>query len=513
MRQRYRPQFDLDTWRRMLDASDQAWSAVVTSVRRDSAYAFIAAFTVWPAIDAIRSGDKAALALLRRLLPSTGEQLASLLADCSDELEAAKRLDEVLRSQRWLYDVLDLLIEELGSMELVLRQAAGGERRHEFFILASELRARRRGRTPADPGRRSARRGRARTFDEEAPSAAREAPPVFREAFTDGAAEESPASESGEEIAETEAAVSEAGAGEAAASEGADTGVIPPAPPDPVLLGASAPSAVQPGDEFTARCVAYVEAHEPKIREILTSLSPRSPQHLGLKKCRWQRGTPVTVICEGRHLNVDEPAREFVWDGEFALVEFDVTVAESAPDGTTVLKFNVAVDGVRLARLRVDLQVSSAKQSSDPQFIEARPAETAFASYASEDRPRVLDRVSAVKISAGLDVFLDCVSLRVGEEWKPALLREIDGRDLFLLFWSKNARTSDWVEWEWRTALESKGREAFQFHPLDTPDDAPPPQELKGLHFGDPLVVLRRDAQERRKKAGGDADSKGSGDR
>jgi len=78
-----------------------------------------------------------------------------------------------------------------------------------------------------------------------------------------------------------------------------------------------------------------------------------------------------------------------------------------------------------------------------------------------------------------------------GEAWKPRLLSEIVSRDLFLLFWSAQSRASEWVSWEWRTALSQKGVQAMQIHPLEGVDPAPPPDELKDLHFGDVLMIVR----------------------
>lgn len=55
-------------------------------------------------------------------------------------------------------------------------------------------------------------------------------------------------------------------------------------------------------------------------------------------------------------------------------------------------------------------------------------------------KARVPDRVAAVRIAVNLEVFLDCLSLRRNERWKPQLEREIVESALFLLFWSPAAR-------------------------------------------------------------------------
>jgi hypothetical protein len=79
--------------------------------------------------------------------------------------------------------------------------------------------------------------------------------------------------------------------------------------------------------------------------------------------------------------------------------------------------------------------------------------------------------------------------LHPGEEWKRALKSEIVQRDLFLLFWSQQAKQSRWVQWEWQTALRHKDLSEIQPHPLDT---ARPPRQLEALHFGDPFMEARR---------------------
>ena len=83
-----------------------------------------------------------------------------------------------------------------------------------------------------------------------------------------------------------------------------------------------------------------------------------------------------------------------------------------------------------------------------------------------------------------MDIFLDCLSLKPHDIWKDELLKEINSRDIFYLFWSRHASSSEWVDWEWRTALSNKGLRGIQPHPLESADVAPPPAELSDLQFG-----------------------------
>jgi hypothetical protein len=271
-----------------------------------------------------------------------------------------------------------------------------------------------------------------------------------------------------------------------------DSPSVPLREPEPVLLGASAPQAIAPGSEFTARFAAYVKAVEQEVETRLQELSPRAKTHLGIKSCLWQEGTIVRVSLSGEHVLITPSEEEFIWQGDSNLIEFDVNVPSNAPETLTVLKFDVSIGGVIVAKLRPALEINSKAVAGALKSVQTEPARTAFASYASEDRARVLDRISEITRN-GVDVFMDCMSLHPGEEWKPRLEREIKERDLFILFWSSYAKSSKWVKWEWKTALKQKGLSGIDPHPLEPVSKASnPPKELKDLHFGDLYMAVRK---------------------
>ena len=77
-------------------------------------------------------------------------------------------------------------------------------------------------------------------------------------------------------------------------------------------------------------------------------------------------------------------------------------------------------------------------------------------------------------------------NLRSGERYEARLLEEIAARDVFFLFWSKAASASQWVDKEWRFALEKRGLDFIDPIPLVAPEQVPPPRELAdNLHFSD----------------------------
>ena len=75
------------------------------------------------------------------------------------------------------------------------------------------------------------------------------------------------------------------------------------------------------------------------------------------------------------------------------------------------------------------------------------------------------------------------------------LYRHIDRSDLFLLFWSTNAKESKWVLEEARYAIKRKGDNEFappEIFPviIEGPPVPEPPKELAHLHFNDYLIYF-----------------------
>ncbi|NVB39265.1 toll/interleukin-1 receptor domain-containing protein [Pseudenhygromyxa sp. WMMC2535] len=257
-----------------------------------------------------------------------------------------------------------------------------------------------------------------------------------------------------------------------------------------VELGASAPARVRPGDEFIARFVVYSEELEGRLAAELERRSADATHRLALARTRWSVGTEVSVELRMRDLEVEDAVQRFRWSGGFEIVEFSVYVPADLAPCKRLLKFDARVAGLPVGRVRVELEVVSATATTDPEVLASARGEafrSAFASYAHGDRARVLDRVASLK-SVDVEVFLDCLDLRPGEEFEARIYDEILNRDLYLLFWSRAAARSKWVEREWRLAWAEKDRESFKISPLEW---AEPPAELCHLNFNDPLNQWR----------------------
>jgi hypothetical protein len=192
----------------------------------------------------------------------------------------------------------------------------------------------------------------------------------------------------------------------------------------------------------------------------------------------------VTLTLDAAALVVTETTKALVWDGRETNATFECSVREGQRYDIGG-RIAVRVAGVLLAT--VPFQLRLAEQTAPETAKVSAPAtspSTAFASYASEDRIDVLARIEGVKkVAPAMDIFLDVMSLRSGDDWESKLFAFLRNTDVFYLFWSSHARASEWVEREWRAALKEKGVYFINPFPLESPEIAPPPKELEPLHF------------------------------
>ena len=258
---------------------------------------------------------------------------------------------------------------------------------------------------------------------------------------------------------------------------------------DDVCLGLSSPSAVTPGQNFVIRFSAYLEKQEQQVHSLLQQLAPADRHILNVDSFQWKRDTEITVRVYSEFLLVPHEAQKFIWHGRLKILNFDVQVADHATIGKYVdVKVDVMIAGIVIGRLRLSLKIDT-ETSDDTASVKSKPYQSAFASYARQDTDLVKHRLSEIERN-GVKIFWDRFSLHTGKRWQPQLDAAIKDNEIFLLFWSANAKASQWVEWEWRAALKYKGVDGIEPHPLQDPETAPPPDELRELHFDDKYLYF-----------------------
>ena len=293
---------------------------------------------------------------------------------------------------------------------------------------------------------------------------------------------------------------------------------------DPVDCTVFAPPSVARGDWLSVQ----VFAHRPDQAEDAKGLAQEidlQARRRGFKSLDMEvkHGNRLTFHLCVPGIDFDASTETLVWKGHPDYVHF---IAQAPPElslGTIVGRVTVSLDNIPngsiMFRLEIvekkGLQIAPKTLLSDtsatqktllsdasathrsflmPLGDRIRRYKKAFISYATKDRPEVLKRVQMLRL-ARIRYFQDVLKLEPGDRWERKLYLHIDKSDLFLLFWSTNAKQSQWVLEEARYALKRKHGDDFAPPDLipviiEGPPVPEPPVELAHLHFNDYLVYF-----------------------
>ncbi|HYY28075.1 MAG TPA: toll/interleukin-1 receptor domain-containing protein [Chthoniobacterales bacterium] len=277
---------------------------------------------------------------------------------------------------------------------------------------------------------------------------------------------------------------------------------------DPVFFSVFAPGTIRPTQQFILDLWAHLATQSDEVTSLAREFA--RDRRLGLKAgANVTRGTVLSVMLDLPSLRVKDPTDAIVWAGTPVYASFIVEAPADAVPGAHIGRVIISASSIPIAKVTFSLPIEAAGAPSDEAPLVPVPAirdqpRSAFASYSSRDRKDVLGRVQGMtKIRRDLDVFVDVLALRSGQDWEMQIRHQIPARDVFFLFWSLNASRSKEVDREWRLALEIRGLNYIDPIPLTDPRLSPPPKELASLHFNDlyiPQIKMEDSIKKLRKR-------------
>jgi hypothetical protein len=272
----------------------------------------------------------------------------------------------------------------------------------------------------------------------------------------------------------------------------------PSGPSERVEFAVFAPAGVRPDSTFVLDVWVYLRDQYAVVKDMAKDVGMKV---LGRKAgVSVTRGARLTIRISIVGLEIHQPMETIEWDGEATNGSFTIKVPPETKIGMYPGTALIGYQSMTIAKIAFVISVTYYDHSESlDRTDKLMYVRTAFASYASKDREEVFHRIQGMKsIVPPVDIFLDQLSLRSGQNWRAKLEEHVPTKDVFYLFWSEAAARSEWVEREWRLALDRRGLEYINPVPLEEPDRVPPPKELAALHFSDP--VLRNIAYERLKR-------------
>jgi YD repeat-containing protein len=265
------------------------------------------------------------------------------------------------------------------------------------------------------------------------------------------------------------------------------------------------PPSVAPGQTIIVQVFAHLPEQIDEATRMATSFDASAAWRVRKNlEAEVPRGAKLRFDLTAPGLKIGEPAQTLVWRGRPDSVQFAVTASKRRTPGTVLATVTVSLNSVPIGHVKFKLSVAppeAGQAAAKPEWLgdDARRYSLAFVSYAREDRVQVVARVQMLQ-AVRIRYFQDVLAIDPGKRWKKELYRYIDQCDLFLLFWSRNAKKSKWVRKEARRALARKAGDELappEIQPviLERPP-ARPWRELRDIHFDDRLTYLMAEEEE-----------------
>ncbi len=251
---------------------------------------------------------------------------------------------------------------------------------------------------------------------------------------------------------------------------------------DMVRFSAAAPASIKSGETMAIDIFMYTDKFRSVVDDAIKNIEGSSVEKTsGYAKAEKNSKIKIILSCNN-NVNVTEHP-ELEWIGNYLLFSFFADVPKEFCGNKLCFTAQIYTNGVFTSQLLFTVNVNE----KSPQLIEPtqrKDIKSAFVSYSSLDREMVSTILYGMELSnPDLDLFFDYLSLRNGDKWEERLKNEVEKRDVLYLFWSKNAKNSDWVDKEWRWALKTHGIDSIIPIALEPTDVCPVPEELSSIHF------------------------------
>jgi tRNA A-37 threonylcarbamoyl transferase component Bud32 len=274
----------------------------------------------------------------------------------------------------------------------------------------------------------------------------------------------------------------------------------PSEPPDDVTCTVFAPPIVAPDESFLVQAFVHVPEHAEDVRALALEMDTTAARRVfRTLAAPIPRGSRLHFELHAPGLQIDDPVASLVWRGRPEAVQFGVSVPPGT-SGTVIATLYMSLDFAPLGHVKFKLAIEApasvvaARVAPEPQGEDARRYRAAFISYASKDRDKVLERVQMLPL-VGIRYFQDVLNLEPGDRWQRRLELGIDECDLFLLFWSGEAKESKWVRQEVDHALKRRSGDELaepEIKPviIEGPPVIAPWAELAHLHFDERVLYF-----------------------
>jgi hypothetical protein len=270
---------------------------------------------------------------------------------------------------------------------------------------------------------------------------------------------------------------------------------IPVPERDPVECTVHAPSSIMPRSRFLVR-VSLHSLRESLEGDVVTLSAETAGDIQGFETLAtlMPKGAVAGFHLRMPGLMIEQEIQTVEWSGSPVAVEFVCSDSVASPKARLVRgSVTVVCNGVPAGVVEFESRIEpglSAPGRGHP-IGRVHPYEDFFVSYAAEDRSEVNRRLQMLTL-AGKRFPEETMDLDETQRWERKLYKAIDACDAVLLFWSSHSRQSEWVQREWRYALEAKGPHRIVPVPVEGSGTAEqPPPDLGVSRLDEHLLSMR----------------------
>lgn len=255
------------------------------------------------------------------------------------------------------------------------------------------------------------------------------------------------------------------------------------------------PGLAQPAKSYPLMVYIHREDVLDKVRDVARGFSAAmggiQSSGVGASFAPLQTNTILTIVPQVGGLVFDPPSSTLLWNPAESYQSATFIFELPADPAQSYSGWVLIYEGpIILGKIDVSIRVPHSLPRTLPAGEtrsttgegQLEPLEV-FASYSHRDTP-VIEYFRRAHEESGQKLLMDVYDLRSGEEWNARLLELIDGAEVFQLFWSRRSARSEFVEREWRHALQFATRRPRFIQPVWWEDPLePPPPELAQFHF------------------------------
>lgn len=257
-----------------------------------------------------------------------------------------------------------------------------------------------------------------------------------------------------------------------------------------------APYMTERGEVMTVQVLLYKDSQYADAAEKAKQIDPdaeeKNSQVIGLPL---KKGDVISAHLsffypnvDKEYINIEESNKQVTWNSNVEDMVFSVFIDKRYNRKLLNGRIVIKIKNVPVSEMTFCVKIAEGKSITTAMAdINTTILDKVFISYSHADIEKV-QYISETCKAIKCDYFFDRHSLDPGDVYPEKIFKYIDNANLFILCWSENAASSEWVEKERKRALDNLARhnQSLHLYPISIPPKTELPDDMKEIYsFGE----------------------------